>query len=311
MSPGKSTRFSTVRLVKSELLQLWGRWAFRIFERFGLHVTPVHFYEPIPDTRNLDPILWSRKSALVGIDMREDEQLRLLETFSAAYRDEYERFPRESTDNPYEYYTENKSFIPTDGEILYCMIRHFKPRRVYEVGSGNSTCAAALAVRTNIEEGSPCEFTAFEPYPNEIVRKGIPGVSRLIESKIEKVDMSEFEKLQENDILFIDSSHVVRIGNDVQFLYLEVLPRLRKGVIVHIHDIFMPDEYPREWILRDHLFWNEQYLLTAFLTLNRSYEVLWAAMFMHTNHPDSLERCFPAYNRAQKRPCSFWIRRCA
>lgn len=121
--------------------------------------------------------------------------------------------------------------------------------------------------------------------------------------------MLEFQKLKENDILFIDSSHVLKTGSDVQYEYLEILPRLNKGVLVHFHDIFLPAEYPQKWILEDHKFWNEQYLLQAFLAFNDSFEILWAGSYMHLNHPDKLEQFFKSYNKNKRWPGSFWVRK--
>jgi hypothetical protein len=114
--------------------------------------------------------------------------------------------------------------------------------------------------------------------------------------------------LGENDILFIDSTHVLRIGSDVQYEFLEVLPRLRPGVYVHIHDIFMPAEYPEAWVRREHRFWTEQYLLQAFLCYNGAFEVIWAGSYMHLKHPDELAAAFASYGPG-RHPGSFWIRR--
>src|SRR5262249_46442361 len=115
----------------------------------------------------------------------------------------------------------------------------------------------------------------------------------------------------QNDILFIDSSHVFRVDSDVRFLFLEVLPRLNPGVLIHIHDIFLPYDYPRDWIVKEHRFWNEQYLLHAFLLFNRAFEVLWAGSYMHTRHSDKLKRAFASYDPASVWPGSFWMRRLA
>jgi len=111
------------------------------------------------------------------------------------------------------------------------------------------------------------------------------------------------------DILFIDSSHVLKVGGDVQYEYLEILPRLKRGVVVHVHDIFLPGEYPNEWVREEHVFWNEQYLLQAFLSFNDSFEVLWAGSFMHRKHPEKLAECFPGYHPASCHPGSFWMRK--
>jgi len=279
-------------------------------QRLGFHVTPNHYYQPIPDTKKLKDDLWSEHSALVGIDLNQAKQLELLSLFVSKFRTEYEQFPKSKTAIPYEYYVNNGSFVNVDGEILYCMIRYFKPQRIYEIGSGFSTYLSAQAMRKNVEEDrTQCELVAIEPYPNKVLEAGFPSLSRLIRKEVQDISLAEFEKLTANDILFIDSSHVLRIGNDVKYEYLDILPRLNKGVIVHVHDIFLPAEYPQEWVLRGRRFWTEQYLLQAFLAFNSSFEVLWAGSYIHLNHPEKLEAAFSSYNRSKTLPGSFWIRR--
>ena len=283
---------------------------FPLWQAVGLHVLPSHFYEPVPDTRTLREALWQRHSELPGIDMNEQGQFDLLDRFVGQFRYEYEGLPRDKTHVPYQYYSRNHRFSSVDGEILYCMIRHFKPRIIFEVGSGYSTYLAAQAsLRNKQVEGAACELVACEPYPNAVIRAGFPGLTRLLPKAIQDVPYSELERLDENDILFIDSSHVLKIGSDVQYEYLEVLPRLRKGVIVHIHDIFLPAEYPRTWVKHYFRFWNEQYLLQAFLAFNQSFEVLWAGSYMHLKSPDRLTRAFSSYDRRLHWPGSFWIRK--
>ena len=132
------------------------------------------------------------------------------------------------------------------------------------------------------------EFTAIDPFPNRILRKGITGLSRLVPEPVQKVPLAEFEKLREKDMLLIDSSHVLKIGSDVEYEYLEILPRLNKGVLVSFHDIFLPAEYRKGWVMRDHCFWNEQYLLQAFLAFNSSFRILWAGSYMHLIHSEKL-----------------------
>jgi len=284
---------------------------FLFWQRLGFHITPNHFYEPIPDTRTLKDDLWSKHSELVGININEKKQLELLSLFASKFKNEYEAFPKSKTYTPYEYYVNNGAFESVDGETLYCMIRHFKPRKIFEIGSGNSTYLSAQAVLKNREEDDSyeCELVAIEPYPNEILKAGFPGLSKLIPTKVQDIPLSEFKKLTENDILFIDSSHVLKIGSDVQYEYLEILSRLNKGVIVHVHDIFLPAEYLKEWVLKDYIFWNEQYLLQAFLVFNDSFEVLWAGSYMHLKHPDKLETAFSSYKRDKRWPGSFWMRK--
>jgi len=283
------------------------RASFDLCQTLGFHITLNHHFQPVPDTTRLKEELWAGGSELPGVDLNEKEQLRLLSLFSSTLRSEYSRFPRRRTNVPYEFHFNNTWFESVDAELLYCMIRHFKPTRIMEIGSGYSTYVSAAAIRTNREGGADCELIAIEPYPNATLKAGVPGLAKLIAAEVQEVPLVEFEKLKENDILFIDSSHVVKIGGDVTYEYLEILPRLNRGVLVHVHDIFLPAEYPRDWVLREHLFWNEQYLLRAFLTFNKRIEVLWGSYYMHLVHPDELEAAFDSYDR-NSLPASFWIR---
>ena len=255
------------------------------------------YYWSIPDRRSLSDALWSRRSALAGIDVNEAGQLRLLEEFRGRYGPEYASL--------------NQRFGEGDGQVLYCMLRHFRPARMIEVGSGASTRVSAAALLKNASEqpGRPaCDFTAIEPHPSADIRAGFPGLTRLIEKRVQDVPLETFADLRENDVLFIDSSHVLAIGSDVQYEFLEVIPRLRPGVLVHFHDIFLPVEYPRPWVI-DGRFWGEQYLLQSFLAFNDSFEVLWAGHWMHLNHPARLREAFTAYNPKWAAPGSFWMRR--
>jgi hypothetical protein len=283
---------------------------FRLWESKGYHITPVDYSEPLPDTRTLKGSLWTERSELLGIEINERRQLELLSLFLARFRQEYDSFPRGQTSRPYQYYLNNGAFEAVDGEILYCMIRCFKPRKIFEIGSGYSTFLSAQAIQRNKEEDRSyqCELVAIDPYPNPVIRAGLPGLSHLIRTEVQNIPAAKFGELARNDILFIDSSHMLRIGSDVQYEYLEMLPRLNKGVIVHVHDIFLPAEYPREWVLERYQFWNEQYILQAFMTFNESFEVLWSGSYMHLKHPDQLEAAFASYKRDNP-PGSFWIRR--
>jgi len=217
--------------------------SFPFWQKLGFHVTLNDYYQPIPDTRTLKDYLWQKQSELVSINVNEEVQIKLLSLFSSRFKNEYESFPRHKTSVPYQYYVNNDWFGPVDGEILYCMIRYFKPKRLFEIGSGNSTYLSAQAVLKNEEEcNHECELMAIDPYPNDVLKTGFPGLSKLIPETVQDIPLSEFKKLTENDILFVDSTHVLKIGSDVQYLYLEVLPKLNKGVIIHAHDIFLPAE---------------------------------------------------------------------
>jgi len=292
--------------VRATLSRSFGFW-----ERLGIHIVPNHFYQPIPDVRYLDNHLWETPSALVGIDMDEQSQAELLSEFYGAYKHEYDLFPTSKTGRPYDYFVNNGGFESVDGEILYCIIRHFKPKRIIEIGSGNSTYLSASAIQKNKEEDPKytCELTAIEPYPNKVLQDGFLNLSNLIKEPVQNIPLSIFKELSENDILFIDSSHVLKIGGDVQYEYNEILPRLNKGVLIHIHDIFLPFEYPKKWICQDHRFWTEQYLLQAFLTYNSAFKVIWAGHYMHWKHPEFLEKSFRTYRREKTRPGSFWMKK--
>jgi hypothetical protein len=271
---------------------------FQLWQSRGFHVTPVHFYEPVPDTRTLKDDLWSKPSKMVGVDLNESRQLELLSEFGTRFKSEYEHL------HPW-------ARVP-DWGVLYCMVRHFEPRRIIEIGSGFSTEVSAMAILKNREEaGMQANLIAVEPFPGQKLIDGFPGLSELKRMPVQDVPLDEFERLGENDILFIDSSHMLKTGSDVQYEFLEIIPRLANGVIVHVHDIFFPFEYPRSWPMEDAKFWNEAYVLQAFLAFNSAFEVLWSSSYLHHYHPDALHRAFSQYDpqTIQGSPSSLWMRR--
>jgi hypothetical protein len=276
---------------------------FPVWERHGFHVTPVHFYQPIPDTQSLPQKLWDRPSELVGIDMNESVQLDLLRNRFPKFRDEYEQFPISPASGSHRFHLNNGLFDGTDALVAYCMIRHFRPRLIIEVGSGFSSLISGEAAAKNNSSALIC----IEPFPQEFLRQGFPGLHSLIEKKVEDIDVEFFSQLDSGDVLFIDSSHTVKIGGDVNYLFLEVLPRLKPGVIVHVHDIFLPFDYRRDWIMEEFRFWTEQYLLQAFLTFNSEFEVLMANSYLSHCHKDGLQATFPSLRSWGGG--SFWMRR--
>jgi predicted O-methyltransferase YrrM len=287
---------------------------FRVAENHGLHLTPVHFYSPVPEATALPAETWSRCSQMPGVDMNDQRQLALLATLSRRFRKEYEAIPARRPEGapPYTYYSSNGYFDDVDGYVLYSIVRHFRPRRVIEIGSGNTTYLSAQAIARNRKDDRRyrCDLTSIEPYPNEVLKAGFPGLTRLIAKPVQAVPLSEFEKLGKNDILFIDSSHILKIGSDVQYELLEIIPRLAKGVIVHFHDIFLPKEYPQNWVEEMNRYFTEQYLLQAFLAFNDSFEILLAPPYLHAQHPRAMEAAFRSYHRNQAwTPSNFWIRK--
>src|SRR5271156_931345 len=286
--------------------------AFKALQSMGIHLVPNHFYEPVPDTRKFPEGFWSEPSALPGIDMRDSAQVALLQGFCRQYKAEFDQFQDAANVSANGFSLANGLFGSVDAEILYCMVRHFKPKMLIEVGSGNSTLISATAIVKNAREtGVQANLTAIEPFPNATLTKGFPGLTRLIKAPVQSVPLAEFETLGEDDILFIDSSHVLKEASDVRFEYLEVVPRLKKGVVVHFHAIFLPFPYPKSWVVEDLRFWNEQYVLQAFLAFNSSFEVLWGGSYMNHRHPDALRQAFRSYQTKQTAPGSFWIRKTA
>ena len=269
-------------LQSTERRELFLNW-----ERHGFHVTPVHFYQPIPDTQSLPETLWSQPSELVGIDMNDSMQLELLRSHFTKFRDEYHNLPIEPPPG------QKRPFCGVDALVAYCMIRHFQPELIIEVGSGLSSLVLGQAAAKNKNSALIC----IDPFPRDFLREGFPGLQSLIEKKVQDIDLEFFSQLGSGDVLFIDSSHTVKIGGDVNYLFLEVLPRLKPGVIVHVHDIFLPFEYRRDWVLDEFRFWTEQYLLQAFLTFNSEFEVLLANSYLSHYHQQDLKAAFPDFPR--------------
>ncbi len=275
----------------------WGviRKTFLFWQRLGLHVLPVHFYEPIPDTRELPEALWNTRVSVPGVEMNKEKQLELLSRFSE-YKEEYK-----------DLLVKNNEFGPVDAEVLYCMVRHYKPKRIMEIGSGYSTLIMLKALSKNGEG----QLVSIDPYPKKFVQEISDNAFQLTSTPVQSVPLADFQTLGENDMLFIDSSHVLKIGSDVQYEFLEVLPSLKQGVVVHVHDIFLPNEYPKDWVMRQHRFFNEQYLLQAFLAYNSHFEVLFGGSYLHLTAPEKLVEVFSSYDKKTVWPGSFWMKRIA
>lgn len=262
-----------------------------------------HYYEPQfrpPAARN-DAI-----RPLPGVAWNAQEQLALLErmTFADELQDWSER-----SDNPLSFRFNNGFFESGDAEYWHQIVRLFKPRRIYEIGCGYSTLIAAHAIRLNREENAAhrCEHVCIEPYEQPwLERLGV----QVIRQPVETLPASLFAKLEAGDVLFIDSSHVIRPRGDVLFEYLEVLPTLASGVVVHVHDIFSPRNYPRKWLVEQVRLWNEQYLLEAFLSHNNAWKILGALNYLHHEHPQQLKRVAP-FVTPEREPCSFYMQKIA
>jgi hypothetical protein len=303
------TRFRAVRWLGRQLL-IARKGTYARLERAGWHVTRNHYYSPVPDVGRLPPATWERASELPGLDLRVDAQLQLLREIEA-YRAEYGALPAEPTGDPHQFHLNNEAFGPVDAGVFYALLRRLRPRRLVEVGTGYSTLLAAQALARNADEGHPGRHSAIDPWPFQWVRGSFPAGVESIAKPVQEVPLSTFQALEADDVLFLDSSHVAKVGSDVVFEVLEVLPRLRPGVVVHVHDIFFPREYDRDWIEHHHRFWNEQYLLQAFLAFNHAFEVLWTSYLHHLERPERLAEAFPAYRNGLPHvyPVSLWMRR--
>ena len=269
-----------------------------------------HFYSPICDPvelREHEAEIWPTPapSEMPGIALNSAAQLRLLEAL-APFVPEIS-YPYDAAQgSPPRYFYSNDQYPCLDAEVLFCMLRHLRPKRVVEIGSGFSSLITA-EVNRQFMSGA-MEFTCIEPYPRQFLIDGVPGVTSLIRKKIQQMEPSFFDRLGPNDILFIDSSHVAKAGSDVNYLIFEILPRLQPGVLVHIHDIFLPDEYSKRWVIDEGRNWNEQYLVRAFLQYNHAFEVVWASYYMCTRHASETAAVFPRFPKYGGGG-SLWLRR--
>jgi len=254
-------------------------------------VPPGHFYSAVPDLRQVQACLspgLSTSRSLVGIDLREDQQLSLFQTFAPLARERsLAEFPGSYT----RYGLSNESFGIGDAEMFVAMLRHMKPKRYLEVGSGFST---ALALDVNeLFLNHQMSISVVDPHPELIFDLVRPqDAIELLRCPVQSLSEDYFTSLEAGDILFIDSSHVVKHGSDVLFLVNHILPVIGDGVLVHLHDIYWPLEYPASWVSEGRA-WNEAYFLHAFLMFNRQYEILLWTHWLATNHPKLVESELP------------------
>jgi hypothetical protein len=273
----------------------------------------VHFYSPIPDIKDLEERkVWNKRSEMPGVDFRAANQLVLLKQLGEEFGNEC-TWPLKPTPDPAQFYQENGSFSFGCAASLHSIIRHFKPRHVIEIGSGFSSRVISDALGLNKEQGLQAEYTIIDPYPGHVVLDGLIRYDRLIQQRVELEKPDIFNSLGDSDLLFIDSGHTVRTGGDVNFLFLEVLPRLNPGVIVHFHDIPLPWEYAKTYFTNPafRVFWTEAYLLQAFMAFNSEFKVLLALNFLQMEHMDAFCAAFPHFDLKVNWAISgsFWIQR--
>lgn len=272
------------------------------------------YYSPLTTVSELKATVqrWNRPSALKGVAYDLEHMKAEMSDLLSRYLDEFSRIP------PYEELRQmgfGPGYTAIDALTLYMMIRHIKPERYVEVGSGLSTYYCSLAAAKNASEGHPLVVTCIEPYPFDKLYT-VPGI-QVIAKQVQDVEVSVFHELQRDDILFIDSSHVLKIDGDVPFLYLEVLPSLNVGVVIHVHDIPFPYNIPyppqlwvfgREWPM----LWNEAMVVQAFLGFNSDFRIVMSTpLIRHADEPFLRSR-IPFYESIEQNPNAFsslWLKR--
>jgi hypothetical protein len=266
------------------------------------------FYSPVPNLELLPDDIWERRRELAGIDLGIEAAIAMVEDELAPFVRELE-VPTSGPLPPGEFYLNNGNYEALDAELLYAIVRAKRPRRVVELGSGYTTLLIGQAARRNGEDGVETEHLAYDPYPRaQIFGEEPPPPTRFEPLPATEVPLEHFRQLEAGDVLFVDTTHTVKLGSDVNHIILDVLPTLAPGVIVHFHDIFMPWEYPRVWFEEMSYFWAEQYLLEAFLSFNDSFRVLLPAEAVAREHPQRVEAVVPSFV-AGRRPGAFWIER--
>lgn len=275
----------------------------RSLKRMGLFPLRDHYYEPLFNDAHLTKSL-TEVRRLPGINWRHESQMSLLSELG--FSDELLALHLDSPPtSETEFFIKNGGFGSGDADFLYSMIRHLKPARVFEVGSGNSTKIAQLALKRNTTEtGRVAEHICIEPYEMPWLEQ--LGV-RVIRERVEDVGLELFSQLEPNDLLFIDSSHMIRPQGDVLFEYLELLPSLSSGVFVHVHDIFTPRDYPEQWVRTEVRMWNEQYLLEALISDSDRYEIVAALNYLRHTEYEQLASVCP-YLTKEREPGSFYVR---
>jgi hypothetical protein len=265
------------------------------YARWLIWRPPGHFYSPVPNLHELEAqsdSLWPEKlpSELPGIDLRPEEQL---ETFSRVAKLARALETYEHKTEPWRYYSDNVAYQAGDALTLHGMLRLIRPERLIEIGSGHSSAMTLDTVEHFL--GGKTELTFIEPYPElleSLMRPPDRERVTVIPTPLQDVHLDTFAALQSGDVLFIDSTHVLKTGSDVARLYGSILPSLAEGVHVHIHDMFYPFEYPKEWVMEGRA-WSEIYVVRALLALNPSFEITlfndWLAHF----HRDVIERELP------------------
>jgi len=247
-----------------------------------------HFYSPVVNTADMEARrleIWPSEPEVPGIEFDDEFEQQVLRELMPRYLADFDYAENGTDDAPdLRFFIRNGQFSYLDCRVLFTLLRHWRPARMIEVGSGFSTLLSADVNQRFL--GGAMELICIEPYPRPFLTAGVPGVSELVTERVELSDPRRFETLRAGDVLFIDSSHVAKTGSDVNMLYFEVLPRLAQGVRVHIHDIFLPADYPQHWVIGENRSWNEQYVVRALLMDSTRYRPVFGCAHAFSFHPD-------------------------
>ncbi|MFE5566266.1 class I SAM-dependent methyltransferase [Amycolatopsis japonica] len=277
-------------------------------DRYRTWVPPGHFYSPFPAKEEIDrraAALFDVDARPEAVDLREADQIALFGELADLAADlPFTAEPNER----HRYFFDNPEYSWADAITLHTMLRHLRPRRVIEVGSGYSTAMTLDTIEGWLDD---TELTCVEPNPQlleSLLRPGDGERVRILGKPVQDVPVETFQALEAGDVLFIDSTHVVKAGSDVNYLFFEVLPRLPDGVWIHLHDVFFPFEYPMTWLTEGRA-WQEDYLLRAFLMYNDRFEICWFQQYMWIHHRRLLEERIPMM--ANNPGGNIWLRKVA
>jgi len=273
-------------------------------DRWGYHIRAVNYYEPIPDFREVKPEQLTRQRSSPAIDFRIEEQRALICRLGTRFKAELAELAGKPAPAGFDF--ANPYFGGLDAAAYYALVRDLEPSLVVEIGSGYSTQIASKALERNAHVGKPGRLVCIEPYPEQRLT-GSGAKFELHEIKVQDLPLEFFGQLNANDILMIDSSHVATVGSDVCVELLDILPRLKSSVWIHIHDIFFPTDYPVEWVIERRQAFNEQYMLEAFLAFNQTFTVQLANAWMWRREQETLRHLFDGTNTLP--PASLWMRR--
>ena len=269
----------------------------------GFRCFPQVFYSPLVDPGEIDLARMGQKRELPGVRIDLDKASKWLREISR-YAPEFAWAPRDGATGKVPW---AETYTTLDSAVLYCLLRHLKPRRYFEIGCGVSSGVSSEALRANEREGCKAEAIFIEPYPGPRL-EGIQLYGNLLVRKVQEVPLGEFKKLGENDVLFIDTSHVLKCQNDVEYELLHILPSLRSGVMIHIHDIYTPYEQPADWLLGRYAPGgsNEQYAVEALLSGGDQFEV---CLPLHLVGRELPEVVAGLLGRGVDRGQAFWMRK--